>query len=478
VSHLDLAFSVLLDDTLRRCDRIAADLEELRALYGGGVAGRSYRTFIEALQLVNETTRSFLQDRRTAFASASAEDPVDPAAAARLRESTYDLVRNTADAMATRLEGQVQLLRLPRSEDLEVFAAPMTRLTKLIVTNAEVLFFPWTAFEGYRLETYDADYAKKLEPMSVGRNLRRVYGNNIAFLKLRHPSPRRDDLFQHTVFAHEIAHAAIGQPLPPDPGAPAAAPGQRPLTYLTGPAGMAPTGLPETTKKLVAWLTELACDVCAMRLIGPAFVIGFAEVTAANRTVEGGEKAYDHPPPALRFEVLEDEVVRFEHEGRIRGLTKTLQPYLRSHEGTPTQPSPSSPARRWLSDALDRFRVQLDDLLVSSRAKYEPAVLARDLPVVRRAIAAGIPPSERITAFDRDAPASQWSREIDWRSILNGVLLDFLEKHGAPTATNDVRSARRQAIALARAAIELSEFQRRARSLRAQVDDLRLPATP
>jgi hypothetical protein len=469
---LSSAFSVLMEDTLRRCDQAAADLQELDRAYSGGVQARSYKTYISALQLVTEATRTLLEKRREAFVPQEDYD---------LRSSIYELVRNVAATMPNQLEGQIQLLRLPRSEELDVFAAPLTRLAKMIIGNAEVLFFPWTAFEGYRLETYDGVRASGLAP-GIRDSFEREYGKDIQFLKLRHPSPRRSDLFQHAVFAHELAHAAIRQPAPEDLAQelPPPSTGQPPHTYASIAALSAPTGLAEPPDMLLDWFTELACDVVGVRLIGPAFMVAFAEVTAANRSVEGGDRFRRHPSPTVRFNVLNEEITRFALPVQGEALRAVLNEYGRSHEGTHPQPTPSAPAREWLEDALARFRgPSLSRLL--ARAEYVPHVLAEDLPHVLRLVDAGIPPAERITAFDDDPREQEateaWSRELDWRSILNGVLLRFLRVHGPPSAdaNPDRVEARRKAARVALGAIELSEFQRQARALRNQARDFALP---
>lgn len=469
---LSSAFSILLEDTLRRCDQAAADLRELERMYTGGLQTRSYRTYISALQLVTETTRKLLETRRDAFA---------PQQDMALRSEIYELVRNVATTMPSELEGQIQLLRLPRSEELEVFAAPLTRLAKMIIVNAEVLFFPWTAFEGYRLETYDGERASQLA-LGIKANFERAYGGEIQFLKLRHPSPRRSDLFQHAVFAHELAHAAIRQPAPADlvHGLPPASAGQPTHTYASIAARSAPTGLPESPETLLDWFTELACDVVGVRLIGPAFLVAFAEVTAANRSVEGGDRFRKHPSPAVRFAVLNEETGRFALGDHGDAVRAALDQYGRSHEGTQPQPTPSPGARRWLDEALARFRAPSLSRLLAG-AEYSPHTLADDLPHVLRLADAGIPPAERIMAFE-DPPRQQleteaWSREIDWRSILNGVLFRYLREYGPSTvgANRNRVAGRREAARVALGAIELSEFQRQARSLRNQVRDFALP---
>src|SRR4051794_23319953 len=105
------AFAVLYEDTERRIDRALTDLAVLRRSYGRGEEDRSYLNFVFALELMLQTLRSRLAALRETFDKATADG-----SASETASSLYGNVRVAAEAMVDRLEGQVQLLKLPRSE--------------------------------------------------------------------------------------------------------------------------------------------------------------------------------------------------------------------------------------------------------------------------------------------------------------------------------------------------------------------------
>ena len=142
----------------------------------------------------------------------------------------------------------------------------------------------------------------------------------------------------------------------------------------------------------------------------------------------------------------------------------------------------------WLDEALSRFRENLGTLL--GECEYTTEDFAADLPLVMSLAEQGVPPAERLVAFEDedaaddgpDAPGDpNWSRPIDWRSILNGMFFRYLSDVGFPAVTlgqdrtgGQARSeARRRAILTTVGAIELSEFHRRATLLRRQFDRVR-----
>jgi hypothetical protein len=479
------AFAVLHEDTVRRVEQAARDLEELERQLDGGIEDRSARTFIVALKLMTESIRSVLKELDDRFRAAtsdwgwSAGGPPGTNAA----ESAYNSVNNLARFMNHRLEVELQLLRLPRSEELDVVGIPLARMAKRLVPNAEVLFMPSLSKAGYRVDNYDTARVAKID-QTLADNLARAFGDDIKFLRFMHPASRRTDVFEHAVFAHEVAHAVITRPCAPGEDQDEDE-GEEPLrpTFQTIATDAASAAHPIDDDRLAVlqrWFEELACDTVAFRLIGPAFLVAFCEVTALNRPIHGGAKLKDHPPASVRFEHFTEELAPFEVL-RVSALAEAaLKAYLESHKGTePDAPPVEEQERAWLRAAVAAFRNSLDAML--GDLQLNPQQLIVDAPRVFALAERGVPPAERIFAGERNPPADgTWSEEFDWRSIINGVLLWHLDKHGPPNLGSgaDRVDHRRRSVELAAAAIELSEFQRQARGLREQYGDMFVDSEP
>jgi hypothetical protein len=462
-SDLQAAFWILVQDTERRFDDAVDRLAKLHGALSDRLEERSYRTFVDLLALLTANARLEVAERAELFNRQDAE---------AVRRSFYKFVRNLAEQFADKVESPLRQLEAHRSERIELFAGPMSRLAKQTLRDVEVVFLPSTS-SLHKLEPFTAVDAGLMLKNGAGV-MRRELGET-QILRLRYPAARSDELFQHAVFAHELAHAVVAQPLP----------GQRPgtdpnglLTWDTVAAGQLPPRVAKRDRPgFRQWFTELACDVLAMRLIGPAFAVAYAEVTAVHRKPEPDRQIRKHPAPELRFAVLREELERF-CPLLPNDVAAPLRAYAQVHEGTHGGKPPPKQIVAWLRDALERFRANLPAMLGGTGAEYLPAQLERDLPVVRDALARGAYPAERIVAFGSDAQAD-WSVPLDWRSILNGTLLDHLARRGAPSADGSTRDpeARDAATRFAAGGIELSELHRRSAGLIAQAEPFNQPMT-
>jgi hypothetical protein len=141
---------------------------------GGAPEDRSYRAFVDALILAAQGIRVVIETHVERFKRPEAN-----------REGWYEAVQSIAEDLGARLEEQLRLLRIQRVDELEIFAAPMTRLAKSMVPNCELLFFPW-AKDRYELEIYNVAFAGGLSTR-LANDLARVYGP-------RHPVPEASAL--------------------------------------------------------------------------------------------------------------------------------------------------------------------------------------------------------------------------------------------------------------------------------------------
>jgi hypothetical protein len=339
-------------------------------------------------------------------------------------------------------------------------------------------------------------------------------------VQLLHPLTREGDIFHHAVFAHELGHVAVEMPVDARDNAELGGPEQTndaPAASTQSEEGAEPADeeedeprltfadralqdhpMPEDLKsreqsQLSDWFRELACDIFAMRLIGPAFAIAFAEVTAPNRPLEPDRKENErsHPPADLRFAVLKEELAEYDLGEFAEELAPILDSYLDSYPQDVQPPRIAPSARPWLTEALTQFRddTVLGELLDGKGLDKEQ--LKTDLPLIFELADRDIPPCERLVVFEGSitpgatttgaetatAPGGQtsaWSTPLEWRSVLNGMLLWHLRVFGRPPENLGADIAyfrkrsehRRKAVAFALAAVELSEFHTRASSLR------------
>jgi hypothetical protein len=500
-SELQISFGILLEDTLHRTDRLEEALDDLWSHFSGRPDDRSYRFFIDALKLANEGARERIRELREEFAY---EDSA--------RSGNYDDLTSLASDLDEFLERYLPLLHRPRSDELEVFAMPFTRVVKRMIPNVEILFFTWS-IDGYKAHAYDVGTLEAFDSGSA-KNLRLTFGGDIKFVQLLHPMLREADPFHFAVFAHEIAHIALA--LTPhaweyqlenanDQGASSLAenlaPDRSTLSFIdlvTSELSMPPNLNPDQKKQLSSWFVESACDVFAMRLIGPVFALAYAEVTSANRPLEPEKRMRqrDHPPPRLRFKVLAEELLEFELGEFEKVLRPKLDEYMGIHLEDDDHNNPLVVAGEpWLSAALEKLRALLRGSDGALRGEeYEPRLLKKDLPAIFELAHRKIPPAERLRVFDdasilagfsrqgsKGDQSLPWSEPFDWRSILNGLLLWHLYHWGAPPpnlgqdlAEADKRATHRAlAGRLALGGVELSEFQRRADRKRGEIQAMR-----
>jgi hypothetical protein len=478
------AFAVLLEDAFRRVDRVEDVLRQLSYGYSGRVEDRSYRAFIRALLLAAQGMRQLLTDRKREFLNASLLEE---------RRSRYQTLGADAANIELQLESHLPELGLEQAQELQVFAMPFTRMAKGIVKNVELLFFPWT-YDGYETHVLGVMGigivdARLAEPLAL------AFGDDVMFIKLWHPATRERDIFHHAVFAHELAHAAIQQQIPLEKLAERDVPPKEgePPTYETvaSDAYDRPTRLTDGQEEmLLSWMREIACDIVAMRMIGPAFAVAFAEVTSPNRTLEPQDSG-EHPPAHIRMRFLREEVKRFLPAEEHPELSALLDRYM----AVPELASDAQiPGVTWLTKAIKRFRRYVPILL--GDWEYRPGALRNDLPLIFELADQEVPPAERIVAVEEPtgaAPRAEgaWSTPLDWRSILNGMLLWHLKNHGFPVVTEVGEDLKARAAALeqerarfrhretaARVAvsgIELAQFHERALHARQQFDSMRLP---
>lgn len=462
-------FANLIADGRRRCEAVDWALDEIAVAGRGRIEDRARRHFADALRLANKAARRRLDRTEDTFE--------------RLPQAAYDNARARMKNFAQHIESQVEALRRPQHEALDVFAQPFSRMAKSFLGDVELLFFGW-ALDGYWL--HDDDVSSAQEPDSEGAlNLELEIGEDFQFLRFWYPSLRQGDLFQHAVFGHELGHAALrGVPSSAVLDALGVVSDTPSFANVATDAadqkheqkGASPFD-PDDRQQLARWFVELACDMIGTQLLGPAFVLAFVEVTSVNHDLDRGEHpdSKGYPPTKMRREFLGRCLESFDF-GRLKPqLDRRLDDALASmlpHD-EPDREIPGATA--WMTDAVDAFATYcLPELLGEER--LDCAALRADLAEMWALLDAEIPPAEKIVVTRQDLPANgtpPWSTEYNWRTILNGVRLWLLARL-AEHPELDALEERATALRLATGAIEMAEFHRRARVLSTQFDGMRL----
>jgi dCTP deaminase len=399
--------------------------------------------------------------------------------------------------------------RAVHGRDLDVLVAPIMRLAKHIAPAGETILWPGDSHH------VNVDQLKDLigwaGMMDDDRLLKALEGlpelNVIGY-----PAHTESDILIQAVLAHEIAHlgyenGGAGERIISD----ARADHAQPYFEYIARSIMDDEGMSETErtmrltremKRIKNWFRELACDRLAIHLVGPAFVFALFDV-------EGPRSRWSHTDPL--------DPGYQTHPGLRRRLRLAVS---EARAWLPAPDASEAPvwvvARREL-DALEALLPSGEDQLAGIEetilqqalatlnvekmqemlmvAWYDVGEFQRDVPLVWEKMGAGIPPAEKIVGrrdgsepgdVDR-AFAGDWSHPIDWRSVLAGSYLRWLDDARSRAANGDgapldlTSQARRETDewrefnAFVRGSVELSELLRALGEARASLDQLNQP---
>ena len=378
----------------------------------------------------------------------------------------------------------IDLLAAPQGRGFDSLAEPFRRLAKSIPTEEdfELVFRP-VPERTYGIWFDVVDSVARIAQV-LDRNVADTLDAMPRLWAIEYPLFEEDDTFQHSCIAHELGHIAYDA-LPPGQ---LARNGERIFIEATEEVGEVDA---DPTLAL-NWFTELACDLLAIRMLGPAFAVALTEWTLTQNVwfhEEDSAGFYTHPPMPWRLDLLRDEVSRY-----MEGSEHSDDPVWRAAGAAlerwtsviPEVSVPDVPELPLIQSALRRLRDQADEIL--GPASYQPAVFAVDLPAVCSKLTDDMAPAEAVYDRDRERPAdsSAWSEPIDWRSILNGGYIYYLERlhreHPGPERppillrpSRDRDNRRLADCTHIQGSIELSELHRQMTELKDQLSALELP---
>lgn len=478
---LDTA-GVVLSRAYARLRGIERQLEAHRDRLADSTSAAGVELLVRALLvLVAELERRLLNEARAvdAYSPPPAPKTVAPADGQKPRvvpiEPRLTAFTGELDALEAHLVERFDLLTHVPSPDFDALIDPFTRLAGELPgeRRLELLFQPLAK---YRYEVWPDVLAGLADFAQINDELGQFFDEAPRLLAVHYPLANEGETFMHALLAHEIAHIAL------DHGEV----GDEIFLAAVSEAGKDR----DVYFDYREWFHELACDLLAVRAIGPAYAIALAEHALTDNVwfhQRGSVGFRSHPGVPWRLAVLEREVRRFiptvprdapKELGAVWRKVRTAVREWGSAIGE--MPSDAYDERKVIEAALKTVARRASGIL--GNAVYPCERFQADLPAVWAKLEDGIAPAEAVYGRDRARPdgvePSAWSEPMDWRSVLNGGYLHWLT--GAvpdrlPTLRGHGRElddSRRAAARHVQGSIELSELHRRMASMRAQMSGL------
>jgi hypothetical protein len=382
-----------------------------------------------------------------------------------------------------RLTGEpLHYVASPHGREFDPIAVAYGRMARQIEPRTELIFRA-SEHRGYALSRpllatlTDNLEARASELLSQVERLPTI-------LYLQYPAIAEGDVLQHLLIGHEVAHLALRRGDEPSEaekrfeGALRESP-QRPTVQ--------PEHKPDPRERALKWFTEIACDIMAVRLVGPGYYLALCEHALVRQWIY---RPFDaeistHPHMAWRLTRAAGELDRFLaalEPALQKEVAQLIRPFL-DIVPDPSQAIEGEPYKQTIELALDQLVHDLDHDEAINRAELSPSQLATELPLILERLEGRYAPAERIewseeevrswTAATEEQPP-RWSRPLDWRSILNGGYLHLLKTMpGYPEPLrgkwHEIDRYRRGIVGHLRGSVELSEFQHAA----ATVENLR-----
>jgi len=406
------------------------------------------------------------------------------------RVESVALVRNAVVQLEQILGRGFEALVSPPERDFVALVQPYIRLARAVTDNpsTELIF---ESGEGFGYATWPNVF-EEIEQgvVLLAPNLDRAVTALPPLGLVTYPARADHETLMHAVIAHEVAHLSV----------------RRNVGLISDEfeRGRPPGDLSDVGR-LFEWTQELLCDMLAIRMIGPAFFFGLLEYLlpthdphdrwAAEIAQQDEDGEETHPPPAWRLRRLMREVAPFFHPRDNSYVAQGRGVYVSCQKLIP-QPLPHTPGskdareQQFVESVLAELRKRLGDL--AGGAAYPRGRFRRDVPLVWEKLDAAIAPAERVKhRRPRDAnrpaesdvsresddlhenpPSTAWSEPMDWRSIMNGGYLRYLEHVLGNESAAEADAIRRETNSMVRGSIELSELHRRMIELSNQFDGL------
>jgi hypothetical protein len=378
-----------------------------------------------------------------------------------------------------RLTGEpLHYVNTPHAREFDPIAIAYGRMARQIEPRTE-LIFRGSEHRGYALSRPLLDIlTRNLE--ARGSELVSQIERLPTILYLQYPSMAEGDVLQHLLIGHEVAHLALRRGNEPTE---AEQRFERAIRQLPQRSAVRPDSKPDPRERALRWFTEIACDIMAVRLVGPGYYLALCEHALVRQWIyrRSDAEISTHPHMAWRLTRAARELDPFLEalEPSLRKeVEQLLHPFIQIVPD-PTNEIEREPYMETIELALDQLVQDLDKDEAVNRAALSPTELAAELPLILERLQGHFAPAEQIewsvdkvrkwTAATGEQPPP-WSRPLDWRSILNGGYLHLLKtvpSYPEPMRGkwDEVDRSRREIVDHLRGTVELSEFQRAAAAI-------------
>jgi hypothetical protein len=369
----------------------------------------------------------------------------------------------------------------PHGREFDPIAVAYGRMAREIEPRTE-LIFRGSEHRGYALSRPLLDTLTR-NLVARGSGLVPQVERLPTILYLQYPAMVEGDVLQHLLIGHEVAHLALRRGNEPTE---AEIRFERALRKTRPPVAQS-DAKPHPRERALRWFTEIACDIMAVRLVGPGYYLALCEHALIRQWFyrPSDAETSTHPHMAWRLKRAARELDRFFKKLKppLRTeVTQLIKPFIEAVPD-PAEEVERQPYAETIEVALDELTLELDEDEAIKRASLLPSLLAAELPLILEQLRGRFAPAERILwsakqvrdwSDQTDERAPQWSRPLDWRAILNGGYLHMLKT--IPSYPEPMRGKwdeadrrRREIVDHLRGSVELSEFQRAA----ANVENLR-----
>ena len=486
-----MAPPVVIERSFARLLALEANVERYRDRYEDREDLAGARLLIDALALaIADAQQGVMREWR---AAAGEPDPL-----------TTSLLHTMVRGIEFQVGRCLDAIHQEHGRAFDPLAEPYLRMARALEPDAEIIFRP-SETPRYSLSR------SLLRPLINGLRGRR---SQLAprldayptLVYLRYPVAEERNVLQHLLIAHELAHLALrstvgadltlideivdpvfrtwrekhlaGEPPPRDAASVDAASEEDPH-------------IQQASTRITNWLTELACDVLAMHLVGPAYLLALREHAALRSLTYRAEsdELESHPHLAWRLEILGEYVdnllpVRKEDGRRDKIWLVAEQAKKGIPEWRSRTPSEIVGAvETGLKTVAERMPTILQDAAFT-REGFDAAV-----DLVWDKLRDGISPAEHVLSrtgaengtghWDGE---SAWSRPLDWRQIINVAYFRYfvtqirdVDPGRGIEGWRDLEEDRQELHDEVRGAIELSELQRLAQKLQTRLGALDTP---